>query len=218
MSTLKLWAIGIDEVRGIFSADPETADRLRAAATERFGVSGRRQPGLLAKLGPLLRGNHDPAAPRPGVPSPQDIDDLLAGRFVPPDRLAPAWALLDLWLDELAFDSTQYPLTEAGLNETDFALAKANVPSWYGLSDLFKANLGITLTRQPGLADGFVRGEHARAMAEAWVGGLAELDPSRQEFAGSVIEFLSGFTEWTNIALAAGRPEPDLVTIFRSTD
>jgi hypothetical protein len=218
MSTLQLWAIGIDEVRGIFSAEPENADRLRTAATQRFGASAIPQPGLLGKLGPLLRGNHDPAAPRPGAPSPQDIEDLLAGHFVPPDRLVPAWNLLEFWIEHLALSSARWQLSEAGLNELDFALAKAQVPSWYGLSDLFKANLGISLTRCAGLADGFVRGEHARAMATAWASGLAELDPSQQELAGAIIEFLSGFTEWASEARTAGHPEPDLVAIFRSTD
>jgi hypothetical protein len=216
MSTLQLWAIGIDEVRGIFSADPDNADRLRNAAVERFGASTQSHPGLLGKLGPLFRGTPDPMAPRPGAPTPQDIDDLIAGRFIPPDRLLPAWTLLEFWIGQLALGSAKLELTEAEINELDFALAKAQVPSWYGLSDLFKANLGISLTRCAGLADGFVRGDHAQAMCTAWTAGLDELEPAQKKLATQIVEFLNGYSEWKTQALTAGRLEPDLVAIFRA--
>ncbi len=90
MGTLKLWAVGIDEVREIFSANPEVAERLRAAAAARFRTDLPRQPGLLGKLGPLLRPSTDPAAPRPGVPGSEDVEDLLAGHHIPPQRRTPS--------------------------------------------------------------------------------------------------------------------------------
>jgi hypothetical protein len=216
MSTLKLWAIGIDEVRSIFRAEPPLADQLRQAARERFGTSGQPQPGLLGKLGPLLRNVGDPAAPRPGVPNAEDVENLLSGRFVPPHRLVEAWNLLEFWLDTLAAGSGRWPLTEGGLNEFDFDLVRAEVPARYGISDLFKAGLGISLTRCGGLAAGWVSGGHAQGMRASWPAGLAELSSGHREFAEGIIEFLGHFDDWNQAAHTDGRPEPDLVAIFRA--
>lgn len=216
MSTLKLWAIGIDEVRAIFRAEPELADRLRQAASERFGTTAPQQPGLLGKLGPFLRNGGDPAAPRPGVPNAEDVENLLSGRFVPPHRLVEAWNLLEFWLDTLAAGSGRWPLTEGGLNEFDFDLVRAEVSARYGISELFKANLGVSLTRCAGLAAGWVPGSHAEAMRTAWPDGLAELSPAHREFAEAIIAFLGQFPEWTQAAHTDGRAEPDLVAIFRA--
>ena len=216
MSTLKLWAIGIDEVRAIFRAEPEAADRLRAAARERCGTSGQQQPGLRGKRGPGLRHGGDPAAPRPGVPNAEDVENLLSGRFVPPHRLVEAWNLLEFWLDTLAAGHGQWALTEGGLNEFDFDLVRAELPARYGISELFKANLGISLTRCGGLAAGWINGAHAQAMGAAWPNALAELSPSKREFAEAIIDFLDRFPQWAQAAQAEGRAEPDLVAIFRS--
>jgi hypothetical protein len=216
MSTLRLWAIAISDVRGIMSADPDTADRLRAAAAERFGAGGPVRTGLLGKLGPLLRGSQDPAAPRPGVPGTEDIEDLLAGRYIPPPRLVTAWNLLEFWIDTLALGSGSWQLTEPELNDLDFDLVRAHVSARYGLSEVFKANLGISLTLRPGLAAGFVRGEHAQAMSTAWTAVIGELEPAHQELATGAAEFLSGFAKWAEEARERQHPEPDLVAIFGS--
>ena len=215
MGTLKLWAVGIDEVREIFSADPEVADRLRTAAAARFRTDLPRQPGLLGKLGPLLRPSSDPAAPRPGVPGVEDVDDLLAGHHIPPQRLAPAWTLLEFWIGTLSWGSGEWPLTTAGLTDLDFDLARARVPTRYGLSDLFAKGLGISLSRCENLAAGFVPAEQANRMAAAWALGAAELEPANQPVATGIIGFLRHWPEWTGLAAERGRPEPDLVAVFR---
>lgn len=216
MSTLKLWAIAIDEVRGIFSADPDTADYLRAATAEHFDSITKTPKGLLGKIGPLLRGGPDPAAPRPGSPRPEDVEDLLSGRYIPPQRLVSAWNLLDFWLDTLALGTAQWPLSEPELHDFDFDLARAQVSSRFGLSELFKADLGISMTRCPGLAAGWVPGRHALAMAEAWPAGISELSEPHQDLATGVIAFLNDFTQWQERADSQNRPHPDLVAVFRT--
>lgn len=216
MGTLKLWAVGIDEVREIFSANPDVAERLRAASAARFRTDLPRPSGLLGRLGPLLRPSHDPAAPRPGVPAAEDVDDLLAGRYIAPPRLPQAWNLLEFWIDTLSWGSGEWSLDAARLKDLDFDLARAQVPSRYGLSDLFKSALGISLSRCEGLAAGFVRAEHASQMAQAWAVGTPELEPANQPVALQIAEFLSHWPEWTAMAGEHGRPEPDLVAIFRT--
>lgn len=216
MSRLKLWAISIDEVRGIVSADLDTAGRLRAAATEHFNLGTPVQPGLLGKLGPFLRKGGDPAAPRSDSPTAQEVEDLLAGRFVPPDRLIPAWNLLEYWFDVVAFSHAAWTLKEPGLGDFDFDLARAEIPSRYGLSELFKNSLGITLTRCTGLAAGWAPGHHAEAIAASWPNALEKLSPAHADLAGSVLDFLSPWSSWNTQAEAAGRPRPDLVAILRT--
>lgn len=216
MGTLKLWAVGIDEVREIFSANPEVSEKLRAAATARFRTDLPRPAGLLGRLGPLLRPAHDPAAPRPGVPAAQDVSDLLSGRYIAPPRLPEAWNLLEFWIGTLSWGSGEWPLEPARLRELDFDLARARIPSRYGLSDLFKNALGISLSLCEGLAAGFVRADHAHQMGQAWAVGTPELEPANQPTAAQITEFLSHWPEWTSLAVEHGRPEPDLVAIYRS--
>lgn len=215
MGTLKLWAVGIDEVREIFSANPEVAERLRAAAVARFRTDLPRQRGLLGKLGPLLRPATDPAAPRPGVPGSDDVEDLLAGRHIPPQRLGQAWTLLEFWIDTLSWGAGEWPLTTARLSELDFDLARAGIPARYSVSDLFANGLGVSLSRCDNLAAGFVRAEQAHEMATAWAAGAPDLEPANQQIATQLIEFLRHWPEWTALAAEHGRPEPDLVAVFR---
>lgn len=215
MGTLKLWAVGIDEVREIFSANPEVAERLRTAAAARFRTDLPRQRGLLGRLGPLLRPTTDPAAPRPGVPGSDDVEDLLAGRHIPPQRLGPAWALLEFWIDTLSWGTGEWPLTTGGLKDLDFDLARARVPARFGLSDLFTKGLGISLSLCENLAAGYVRGEHAQQMAAAWVAGTPELEPANQSVATGITGFLAHWPEWIRLAEEHDRPEPDLVATFR---
>ena len=215
MGTLKLWAVGIDEVREIFSANPDTAERLRAAEAARFRTDLPRASGLLGRLGPLLRPSNDPAAPRPGVPVAEDVEDLLAGRYFTPERLARAWTLLEFWIGTLSWGAGEWPLTPGQLKELDFDLARAQIPARYGLSDLFKSSLGVTLSRCDNLAAGFVRAEHAQQMANAWALGAPELEPANQPVATQVTGFLAHWPEWTALAAEHGRPEPDLVAVYR---
>jgi len=217
MSTLRLWAIGIDEVRGIFSADPDTADRLRQAAQQRFGAAGKPPPGLLGKLGPFLRGGGDPAAPRPGVPTSEDVEDLRhrtgsSRPYRPRPSLEPAGVLADVtW--RLALANGRSP--KLAYRSSTSTLARAEVPSRYTISDLFKASLGISLTRCPGLAAGWVPGGHALGMLASWPLALAELSQENQQLASGIIDFLGGFNQWTDQARTEGRAQPDLIAIFR---
>jgi hypothetical protein len=215
MGTLKLWAVGIDEVREIFSANPEVAERLRAAAVARFRTDLPRQRGLLGKLGPLLRPANDPAAPRPGVPGSDDVEDLLAGRHIPPHRLEQAWKLLEFWIGTLSWGSGEWPLTTARLRELDFDLVRAGIPAKYSVSDLFANGLGVSLSRCDNLAAGFVRAEQANEMTAVWSAGTDQLEPANQQLAAELVEFLRHWPEWSALAAEHGRPEPDLVAVFR---
>src|SRR6185436_16405044 len=56
MGELRLYAIGIEEVRGMFGAPPQVADHLREVAQRAFAPpSLEARGGLLSKLGPIFK-------------------------------------------------------------------------------------------------------------------------------------------------------------------
>jgi hypothetical protein len=125
MGELRLYAIGIEEVRGMFGASPGVAEHLREVAQRVFAppsVEGR--GGLLSKLGPIFK--RVPATPviSPTQPEPRDVEVLLAGAYVPPDRTGATWRLLETLVQGIAWGSTRMRLTAQELNDLDFALAR----------------------------------------------------------------------------------------------
>lgn len=210
MSTLWLCAVTIDEVRGIFGADPLLAARLRDVAARKFAAETPVDLGLLGKLGPAFRRPPDAPITRPDIPTGVEVDALLASRYLPPDRLGAAWVLLLAWLDELTPGRLALELSAAQLSEFDFDLACSGVPSRLGLTDLLKMGLGIPLAPGPGWAAGWVSAEHAATIAPAWRACLDELPQERRELAVTVLDWLEAQPGWT-----VPEPTPDLVAIFQ---
>ncbi len=214
MGSLRLYAIAIDEVREIFGAPESTATALRAIAAHRFPATPATAPGLLAKLGPVFRKAPDAPVLRPGVPSGSDVDTLLAGRYVPPHRLSASWALFEAFVEAMAWGSTSQSISESALNEFDFDLSRAAVASRYGLRQLLRADLGISMLPPPGLAAGFAHADHVTAMAAAWREGLPRLEPTNQPIATSLLGWFGQFPGWSAEASGASRPAPDLVAFL----
>ena len=99
----------------MFGASSPVADHLRELAQRAFAPpveAGR--SGLLGKLGPIFR--KVPATPviSPTQPEPQDVEVLLAGAYVPPDRMGATWRLVETFVQGMAWGSTRMTLTEAG--------------------------------------------------------------------------------------------------------
>lgn len=216
MGSLRLHAIAIDEVREIFGAPEATATALRAIAAHRFPVAPSAAPGLLSKLGPVFRKAVDAPVVRAGVPSGSDVDTLLAGRYVQPHRLSASWALFETFVEAMAWSSTSQPLSEPDLNDFDFDLARADVPSRYGLRQLLRADLGISMLPCPGLAAGFAHADQVGAMTAAWRTGLPRLAADNQPMAQSLLAWLDHYQEWTAKAPGYHRAPPDLVAFFSS--
>jgi hypothetical protein len=214
MGSLRLYAIAIDEVREIFGAPEATATALRAIAAHRFPAAAGTAPGLLAKLGPVFRKAPDAPVLRPGVPSGSDVETLLAGRYVPPHRLSACWALFEAFVEAMAWGSTSQSVGEAELNDFDFDLSRAAVPSRYGLRQLLRADLGISMLRPPGLAAGFAHADHVTAMAATWRTGLPLLEPGNQPIANSLLAWFDQYPGWSAQASGGGRPAPDLVAFL----
>jgi len=118
-------------------ADPERVAELRELARRAFAPAKEAQPaGLLSKLGPIFR--RVPAAPViPATqPEPRDVEILLAGAYVPPDRIGATWRVLEALVQATAWGSTRMGLTAAQLDDLDFALARGGVSAAVGLRHL----------------------------------------------------------------------------------
>lgn len=158
MKALWLFAVGIDAVRDIFRADVTLAGHLRNVAARRF-PSPAPAPGLLTRLGPLFRRQRatevDPSRPLAG-----DVDAMLAGGFIPPDRSRACWSLLLAWLEDVGGASHRLELDD--IDDLEFDLARAGLPSQYSLRGLAGRPLGVPLQPLRGQVVGYCK--HVQAV------------------------------------------------------
>ncbi len=217
MGELRLTAIGIDELRDVFSGSPNVGPYLRMLAAQAFPpepVPQRR--GLLSKVGPLTRVPPDAPVVRPGVPNGVDLGNVLQGRFVTPDRLSAAWVLVRLWLGAVGWSTLAVPLDEPLMNELDFELAAGGVETRFALRHLLNDRLFVPLRNAPGQVNGYVRFEHAAAMRDAWRPAVPTLSPHTGALASHLVGWMDGLGAWAQAARHSGRPAPDLVASFTS--
>jgi len=219
MGELRLYAVGIDEVRAMFGASPQVAEHLRAVAQRAFappGLEGPHDPagrgGLLSKLGPIFK--RVPATPviSPTQPEPHDLEVLLAGAYVPPNRTGATWRLLETLVQSIAWGSTRMGLTAQGLDDLDFALARGGASASIGLRHLLNSTLSLNLIPVNGLKVGWYPHQKAAAMAEAYRSARPGIKIEEQrEMINSLTIWLDGFVPWAQVAASLGRPVPDLV-------
>jgi len=168
--------------------------------------------GLLSKLGPIFR--RPPAAPviSPTQPEPQDVEVLLAGAYVRPERTGATWRVLETLVAGMAWGSTRMSLTSESLDDLDFALARGGVSAAVGLRHLLDTSAGLRLVPVHGLTLGYHPYATALAMAGAYRAAMAQLKtPEQQQLTGALAAWLDGFVPWSQMATASGRPVPDLL-------
>lgn len=214
MGELRLYAIGIDEVRDLFGAPGEAVERLREQVRTALAPQhpAERGGGLLSKLGPIFR--RVPGAPvlDPDDPVPEDVDRLLTGGYVPADRNAATWRVLEILIKANAWGHTGLAMTGEQLDDLDFTLAGGGVHSAAGLRHLLTRPTHLPLIPPPGLLVGYDSGDHATWMADSYREALAEIDaPDHRDTAYGLANWLDGFTQWAEVAAAMDRPAPDLV-------
>ena len=197
----------------MFGASPAVADHLRGVARHAFAPPPEdSRHGLLSKLGPIFR--RVPATPviSPTQPEPQDVEVLLAGAYVPPDRMGATWRLLETLVQAIAWGSTRMSLTEHSLSDLDFALARGGVSASVGIRHLLENNPSLNLIPVQGLTVGWHRHEKALAMAGAYRSAMPQIKTDEQrEMINSLAIWLDGFVPWAQVASSLGRPVPDLI-------
>ena len=198
----------------MFGASPAEQERLRLLAVSAFSptADAGRSAGLLPKLGPIFR--RTPAAPvvSPTQPVPRDLEVLLAGAYVAPDRTGATWRLLETLVHGTAWGSTLMDLTAGELDDLDFALARGGVSSAVGLRHLLSSTTSVNLLPVRGLTAGWHPYDKAVAMAGAYRTAAPQIRTrEQQEAVAALIGWLEGFPRWAEQAAAARRPAPDLV-------
>lgn len=215
MGELRLHAISINDVRDIFGADEARARALRGWAQEYFSVpEAPRRGGLWSKLRPVTR--TDPTAPILPVnwPTPNDVEDLIAGRYVGPDRLTRCWRVLDLWLHKLSWGSHTMVLDAGQADSFEFDLARAGLPSELSLRRLFGGDPQIPLRPAPGMRTGYSRDAHVTATQEALSAICERVAGPSHVLVVNLIGFLTQFPEWSDAAPDVGRRAPDLFVVW----
>lgn len=214
MSELRLYAIAIDQVRDIFGADAELAARLRGVASGLTSTATTRHSSVLSKIGPLFRRPIDP----PEIPTDQplgyDVENLLGGRHVKPERLDHSWTILQAWLADLACGDVTIALDRADAEKLDFSLAAAGLPSDFAVGNLLARDPHILLRPAAGMTVGYCKANHAIATGLALKQTLGALpDGSLRDLARQISDFLQLLPQWK----VANKNEaaPDLFVIWR---
>jgi hypothetical protein len=218
MGELRLYAVGIGEVRGMFGASPQVAEHLREVARRAFAPPAvEARSGLLSKLGPIFK--RVPATPviSPTQPEPHDVEVLLAGAYVLPDRTGATWRLLETLVQGIAWGSTRMSLTAQALDDLDFALARGGVSAAVGLRHVLNSTMSLNLVPVQGLTVGWHPHHKAVAMAAAYRSAIQDIKTEEQrEMIKSLTTWLDGFLPWAQVAASLGRPVPDLVGFWAS--
>lgn len=213
MGELRLYAVGLDEVRALFGAPEEQATRLRAVAERAFTPAAEAaRTGLLSKLGPMFRRPPATQVISPTQPEPRDVDALLAGAYVPPERTGATWRVLETLVCDVAWGSTRMSLTSESLDDLDFALARGGVSASVGLRHLLDTTASLNLVPVQGLRVGWHRYETVLAMAGAYRAAMPQVRTEEQrEMIRDLAGWLDGFIPWAQLAVTQRRPAPDLV-------
>jgi hypothetical protein len=214
MGELRLYAIGIDEVRQMFGAPVGLAERLREQAQTALAPpqSDARSGGLLSRLGPIF--HRVPGTPvlDPDDPIPADLDRILAGGYIPAERSAATWRLWELLIKENSWGRTGLTASEHELDGLDFSLARGGVHAAGGLRHLLNTSAELPLRPPHGLLVGYHTHDVAVWMAESYHQAVPEIEAEQdRETADRLAQWLDGFGHWADVAPTAGRQAPDLV-------
>lgn len=217
MGEWRLYAIGVDEVRDVFCASPALEHQFRSIVAAALPPrTTPKQPGLLGKLGPLFRRPPEAVILQPDTPVEADVADLLAGRYVRPERQPAAWRLLQAYLDARAWSTHRIELDVQRFNDLEFDLARAGVHPQFGLGKLVNNELSLPLQTYRGLATGYTKHVQALQAASAWRNSLNHLAPENRAIAEPYAAWLAQFHHYAHAAPQQGRPAPDLVVIYRA--
>lgn len=217
MGELRLYAVGVDEVRDLFCAGPELAAEFRGIVAEQFPPrTTPKAPGMLGKLGPLFRKPAGAVLVGPETPVDADVADLLAGRFIRPERQPVAWRLLEAYLAATAWSRHRIDLDVTRFNDLEFDLARAGLDPRFGLSRLVNRELGVPLQTYRGLSTGYTPHAVALDAAGAWRNTLPRLSPANHAVAEPYAAWLAQFHHYGQAAPAKGRPVPDLIVVYRA--
>lgn len=205
----------------MFGALPELAAELRRIAANAFAVPAAeappsRQP-LINRLGPMRRHDQFEVPRERTEPGPPDWEALIAGRHIEPDRLVPAWRVVDAWLEARDRGTATFNMTSQEVEAFDFSLTKAGLPAQFGLRNLLANDVAIPVRPAHGMHIGYAKNGHVMATREQLHHVLGMVDEGDHGPAKYLASFLDAFAGWTEHSRAADGLLPDLVVIWWQT-
>ncbi|QQY14132.1 hypothetical protein JMX53_07105 [Cutibacterium avidum] len=217
MGGLRLNAIAIDEVRDMFGADEGLSTKLRkwAEATFSVPVHHHRRSGWRSPFHPLHKPNVEGPMLPVGWPTPNDVEDLVRGRFIEPDRLGRCWRLVNEWLTHLSWGWTEIPMSVARLDELDFDLAAVGLSSTCAIKRLMVGEPQIPLRPAPGMRIGYARTGQVLTTRLGLTDVVDKIPAERRGEGDAILEFLNSYPGWMDLAGDLGRPAPDLLVVWQ---
>ena len=208
---LRLWAINVDAFRQCFAAPADLAQELWGITERELEASKPRSGGWLSKLGPLMRNPPEGAVIRPGIPNRIDAEAMMTSRYIAAERRDACWVLARAWLNARARANATIPLPRSQIDEMEFDLARAEVPTQIGIRHLFQWGLEIPLRPGDNMSIGYLDQATVARLAEAWATALPELVPETVAFATAFLEFVEPFAQYASEAEEQGTPPIDLI-------
>lgn len=181
--------MGIDDVRDMFGADPSLGERLRDIAAGRLATGKSTRHHWFR---PMLKRDPDTEV-RLDRPLKGDLETMIAGGYIEPERMAVCWTVLGWWLEELAASHASVPWDPAMFDRIEWDLARAGLSSDYSLRRLADRSLGIPLRPAPGQVSGYSKAVHVGETASALRRALA--DPSISDETVAFVGPLQGVLE-----------------------
>ena len=135
----------------------------------------------------------------------------MTSRYIASDRLSASWTLARAWLDSLAVAYTTIPLSQATIDELEFDLVRAGVPTQVSIRRLWKRPFDIPLRATNDMYAGYMDYETVCLLIDEWTAAMEELEEGTVEFATPILEFASAFPQYAAEAAEAGTPPPDII-------
>jgi len=199
--TLWLYAIALDDVQGFFSAPPELAAELTAQAGDVVVQPAVKH--LIGKVGPLFRHPIEPVVEIP-LPSAADVESLVEGKAIAPDRLYPAWTIVRHWCEVRSAGRLKLELTDTQLGAIDFHLVTGGLSSQFCLETIIARDPHLPLHPANKLHVGWMPAAHAAQAGPLWPVALVEgrlpddIMPLAEQLAG----FFTQVPDWDTDVLA----------------
>ncbi len=213
-----MYALDIDLVRDIFAGQPDLLELLRQHAPNPPQDSKRKKwwlPWSRPKLEPSTADNPEPTF--------EDSENLLAGRYIAPDRLVPSWKLALTWFEVLA-PAVLVTSTIEHLNVIEFALARAGLSAEFSLRNLCALDPQVPLSPAPGMTFGYSKhgfvvtaaSELRKAFDACTQNEPDEMLTQDWNIVSAIVDFLDGFQDLGQDADKEDQKKPDLIVTLTS--
>jgi hypothetical protein len=140
----------------------------------------------------------------------------MTSRFIASDRLSASWVLARAWLDELSMAHTTIPLPRTSIDNLEFDLARAGVPTQISIRHLWLRGVDIPLRATTQMSIGHLDYPIVVYLVKEWTTALPELQEDTQHFAKALLGFASAFPQYSQDAIEKDLEPPDLIAWWTS--